>query len=160
MESYETDTEQLHIAAGRDHRSLSGGAAAQAGAGHPDCTEHCHFHHDSDDHHEHLGGAGVLYLPLPAADNDPVPPGPQRILHTPDPLRGRRCGYGNQILRYADYPGEYCHRNFDFLNHCTGAIYCDHQRSGARLRGGRPLHAGRHARKADGHRRGFELRPY
>ena len=46
---------------------------------------------------------------------------------------GRRCGYGNQILRYADYPGEYCHRNFDFLNHCTGAIYCDHQRSGARL---------------------------
>lgn len=89
-----------------------------------------------------------------------VPPGPQRILHTPDPLRGRRCGYGNQILRYADYPGEYCHRNFDFLNHCTGAIYCDHQRSGARLRGGRPLHAGRHARKADGHRRGFELRPY
>ena len=23
MESYETDTEQLHIAAGRDHRSLS-----------------------------------------------------------------------------------------------------------------------------------------
>lgn len=47
-----------------------------------------------------------------------------------------------------------------FLNHCTGAIYCDHQRSGARLRGGRPLHAGRHARKADGHRRGFELRPY
>ena len=54
----------------------------------------------------------------------------------------------------------HCHRNFDFLNHCTGAIYCDHQRSGARLRGGRPLHAGRHARKADGHRRGFELRPY
>ncbi len=47
-----------------------------------------------------------------------------------------------------------------FFNHCTGAIYCDHQRSGARLRGGRPLHAGRHARKADGHRRGFELRPY
>ena len=67
---------------------------------------------------------------------------------------------GMVILRYADYPGEYCHRNFDFLNHCTGAIYCDHQRSGARLRGGRPLHAGRHARKADGHRRGFELRPY
>ena len=67
---------------------------------------------------------------------------------------------GMVIKSYADYPGEYCHRNFDFLNHCTGAIYCDHQRSGARLRGGRPLHAGRHARKADGHRRGFELRPY
>ena len=27
-----------------------------------------------------------------------------------------------------------------------------------RVSGGRPLHAGRHARKADGHRRGFELR--
>ena len=125
---------------------------------HPDRFQHHHVPGHPHGGHVRRPAPGIQRLPLHPADDHPVPPGAERGHHPPDPALRRRAGARGGR---AHGPGLRPVRGGRQLHHRPGGVpdppgdpvHRHQPRLRAHRRSDRPLHPGRHARQADGHRR-------
>ncbi len=103
-------------------------------------------------------GARLRVVPEPAAADDDVPPGDQRLGDAPDPHHRRRRPrrQGVRRIRRRRQRGR---RPRHLPDPDRDPVRRRHQRRRARRRGRRALHARRDARQADGDRRRPQRRP-